>query len=244
MRAVIIDDNEKARIALGSDLEDYCEQVDVVGEADSVESGIKLIIRKKPDLIFLDIKMGDGTGFDLLEQLPDQVNSQVIFTTAYDEFALKAFKYAALDYLLKPIDSEDLVRAISRLKIRNVSSDYTELIDMLKGQKPQNLTLAESDRIHVIAIDSIIRCASDKNYTTFWTTDKKQITVSKTLKDYDALLSDKGFVRVHHGHLVNINQIKEVVKIGGPYLIMKDNAQVPVSVRKKDDLMQKLRDLY
>lgn len=244
MRAVIIDDNEKARIALKSDLEDYCEHVDVVGEADGVESGLKVLAKKKPDLVFLDIKMGDRTGFDLLEELPKENACQVIFTTAYDEFAIKAFKYSALDYLLKPIDSDDLVKAVDKVKVDKGGNDYSDLIDQLKGKKPQNIVLAESDRIHVVAIESIIRCSSDKNYTTFWTTDHKQITVSKTLKEYDELLSDQDFVRVHHGHLVNINQIKELVKVGGPYLVMKDDSQVPVSSRKKDDLMQKLKETF
>lgn len=246
MRAVIIDDNDRARIALKSDLEDYCPQVDIVGEADGVSTGLRVITRKSPDVVFLDIKMGDGTGFDLLEQLDTELNFKLIFTTAYDEFALKAFKYSAMDYLLKPIDSSDLVTTVKKVQggIRENTDDYSEMFKVLKGSKPSKLTLPESDRIHIVNISSIIRCEADKNYTTFLMEGGEKITVSRTLKEYDELLNTQGFIRVHHSHLVNLTKIKELVKVDGPYLVMSNNDQVPVSSRKKDGLLNRLKDFF
>lgn len=249
MNAIIIDDNDNARIALKSDLEDYCENIHLVGEADGVESGYDLIQRTKPDLIFLDIRMGDGTGFDLLEKYKsvNNIPFKIIFTTAYDEFAIKAFKYAAADYLLKPIDSDSLVDAVNRVKQLNEEGKANQLQSLLKHiTQPKNtkISLADSERIHVINIEDIIRCESFKNYTTFFLANGKKITVSKTIKEYEDQLVNNDFLRVHHSHLINLNQVKEVVKIDGPYLIMEDGSNVPVSVRKKESLMKKMKGTW
>lgn len=249
MKAIIIDDNDNARAALKSDLEDYCEDINLIGEADGVETGYQLIEKVDPELVFLDIRMGDGTGFDLLEKYKpiSDIPFKIIFTTAYDEFALKAFKYAATDYLLKPIDSDSLVEAVSRVTKQNPSDKTEQLQALLKHitkPKSNKISLADAERIHVVNIEEIVRCESFKNYTTFFLLDEKKITVSKTIKEYEEQLNDHDFLRVHHSHLINLNQIKEVIKVDGPYLIMQDGSNVPVSVRKKDSLMKKMKGIW
>ena len=249
MKAILVDDNINARIALKSDLQDYCPQVEIVAEAEGVESAYVLAQECQPDLVFLDIRMGDGTGFDFLEKYKplDSITFKVIFTTAYDEFALKAFKYAAVDYLLKPIDSESLVTAVKRAesisKIEN-NEKLDTLIQHITKPKITKLSLAEAGKINIVATEDIIRCESDKNYTTFFMENGDKITVSKTIKEYDTMLSANNFLRVHHSHLVNLNQIKEVIKIDGPYLKMNDGSSVPVSSRKKEDLYNKIREMW
>ena len=250
MKAIIVDDNERARIALRSDLEDYCSQVNIIGEADGVESAFVLIQQKQPSLVFLDIKMGDGTGFDLLERLKKANTNgsfNLIFTTAYDEYAIKAFKYAAIDYLLKPIDADDLVAAVHRVEATrqhaNASPQLEVLMQYVQKSQPKKLSLPEAERVHIVAIDEILYCRSDKNYTTFFLADKRKITVSKTLKEYEALLANNHFVRVHHSYLVNLYQVNELVKVNGPFLKMADDSEVPVSSRKKDFLYQRLKEL-
>lgn len=249
MNAIIIDDNDKARIALASDLEDYCPEINIIGEADGVETGYNLIHEVNPDLIFLDIRMGDGTGFDLLEKFKPVSNLpfMVIFTTAYDEFAIKAFKYAAVDYLLKPIDSDSLMLAAERVQKQTKQQTNTQLdflLQQLAQPKLTKLSLADAERIHIVPITDIVRCESYKNYTTFYLATGKKITVSKSIKEYDELLTPNQFLRVHHSHLVNLNQVKEVIKVDGPYLLMNDGSNVPVSTRKKEMLYKKMKEMW
>lgn len=249
MKAIIIDDNKNARIALLSDLEDYCPNVAVLGQADGVQSGIELTKSTNPDLVFLDIRMGDGTGFDFITHFnQEELPFHVIFTTAYDEYAIKAFKYSAIDYLLKPIDSDSLTQAVSKVEkllIKAKKEQIQYLIEQFnKPEKRTKITLADNEKIHIIEISEIVSCESFKNYTTFYLTDDREIIVSKPIKTYEELLHDNDFLRVHHSHLVNLNQIKEVVKVDGPYLKMKNGKSIPVSTRKKDDLFTKMKEIW
>lgn len=252
IKSVIIDDVEKARVALRSDLDDYCPNVQIVGEADDVQSGCDVILQTSPDLVFLDIKMGDGSGFDLLEKLRDSDKKfNVIFTTAYDQYAIKAFKYSALDYLLKPIDPDDLTAAIDKLEHKSstplVENQYQFLMEQIKSiqtsKAPQRIALSSTEKIQIVNIKDIIRCEASGNYTYFYTTDGQKIIVSKTMKEYVDILEEQDFVRVHHSHLINMDQVKEFVKIDGTYLLMKNGHEVPVSVRKKEELMKKFSSL-
>ncbi len=249
MKAIIIDDNKNARIALRSDLEDYCSLVELLGEAEGVQSGIELAKGVKPDLVFLDIRMGDGTGFDFIAHFnQEELPFHIVFTTAYDEYAIKAFKYSAIDYLLKPIDSDSLIQAVSKVEkllTKAKQEQITYLIEQFnKPEKRTKLTLADNEKIHIVEIDQIISCESFKNYTTFYLEDNREIIVSKPIKMYDELLAENHFLRVHHSHLVNLNQIKEVVKVDGPYLKMKNGKSIPVSTRKKEDLFSKMKELW
>jgi len=240
LKAVIIDDLENARITLKQDLEDYCPEVEVIGEAEGVVSGAKAIKELNPDIVFLDIQMNDGSGFDLLEILPD-INFKLIFTTSSDSYAIKAFKFSAVDYLLKPLDPEELMSAVKKASQGNSDSINTLKHNMSNGLN--RLALNSQDKIKVVKISDIIRCESSGSYTLFYTRAGDQILVTKTLKEYDALLSDYGFVRVHQSHLVNTECIKEFVKTDGGYLVLDNKKEIPVSSRKKSTVMKVLGSL-
>ena len=235
LTAIIIDDVPQARKTLQQDLEIYCPEIKLIGTAEGVVSGAKLLKKESPDILFLDIQMKDGSGFDLLDLLPT-INFHLIFTTASDAFAIKAFRYAAIDYLLKPIDPEELIEAVEKAK--NTPATASESFDLLKTtiqEKaiPKKLALHTQDKIQITAVGDIIRCASNGNYTQFYFTNGEKLLVTKTLKEYDKLLSENNFIRVHQSHLVNPNHVKAFLKIDGGYLKMVDGAEVPVSSRKK-----------
>lgn len=234
IRAVIIDDIPEAVAVLKSDLENYCVNIDVIGTADGVVSGAKVIKELKPDLVFLDIQMKDGSGFDLLEILTD-VNFKLIFTTASDEYAVKAFKFSAVDYLLKPIDPDELMDAVSRVEGQDKPA---QRIDLLKENfvKTKRIALNTLEKIHIVNVEEILRCESNINYTMFYFTDNSKLLVTKTLKEFDSLLSGHNFIRVHQSHLINTHFIKEFLKSAGE-IVMKDGTRVPVSTRKKQVLM-------
>ena len=233
--AIIIDDVPQARKTLQQDLEIYCPDIEIIGTAEGVVTGAKLLKKKQPDLLFLDIQMKDGSGFDLLDVLA-AINFHVIFTTASDAFAIKAFRYAAIDYLLKPIDPEELMEAVEKAK--NTPSTASESFDLLKTSikekaTPKKLALHTQEKIHITAVEDIIRCESSGNYTKFFFADGGKLLVTKTLKEYDKLLAEQKFIRVHQSHLVNPQHVKAFLKIDGGYLSMIDGAEVPVSSRKK-----------
>ncbi|WP_018342337.1 LytR/AlgR family response regulator transcription factor [Cytophaga aurantiaca] len=248
IKALIIDDVEKARSALKSDIKTYCQNVQVIGEADGVESGLQLIKSTTPDVIFLDIRMSDGSGFDLIGKLRQQgvIPFQIIFTTAYDEYAIKAFKFSAIDYLLKPVDHEDLIQAVQKINVQDVQSSLKEnmelLLESMKGIKTSNkrIALNSVDKVQVVNVDDIIQCESQKNYTLFYLTNKKQVLVTRTLKEFEDMLEADNFLRVHHSHLINVKHLKEYIKTDGGYAVMSDGSQVPVSVRKKEQLLSLL----
>lgn len=239
IQAVIIDDIKEARTVLKADLESYCVNIEVIGEADGVVSGAKLINELQPNLVFLDIQMPDGTGFDLLNIIANK-NFKLIFTTASDEYAVKAFKFSAVDYLLKPIDPDELMDAVSRVEKQDKPTDRIELLKENFDQ-PKRIALNTLEKIHIVEVDEILRCESNINYTMFYFTDKTKLLVTKTLKEFDKLLSDHYFIRVHQSHLVNARFIKEFSKSDGS-IYMKDGTKVPVSTRKKQVLMDMIQN--
>lgn len=240
IKAVIIDDIAEAIEVLKNDLENYCVNIEVIGSADGVVSGAKLIKELQPDLVFLDIQMKDGSGFDLLEILPN-LNFKLIFTTASDEYAVKAFKFSAVDYLLKPIDPDELMDAVSRVESQEKA---THRIDLLKENfvKTKRIALNTLDKIHIVNVEDILRCESNINYTQFYFADGTKLLVTKTLKEFDSLLSENGFIRIHQSHLINAKYIKEFLKSAGD-IVMKDGTKVPVSTRKKQVLMDMIANL-
>lgn len=238
MKAILVDDVENSRIALRSDLEDYCPDIEIVGEASGVVEGVKLVHKAKPDLVFLDIEMGDGNGFDLLEMFED-IPFQTIFITGMDNYAIKAFKYSAVDYLLKPVDPADLEEAVKRAQEHhghNHQSQYEVLKESVQQPdvKASKLALHSKEKVVVAAIEEILRCESDDNYTRFHLLDGRRLLISKTLKEYDALLGPHGFLRVHQSHLINPEHIKEYVKADGGHLLMQDGKEVPIAHRRRD----------
>lgn len=249
LRTVVVDDEVMARETIIDMLNLFCGDVEVIGEASGVNTGYEIINHHKPDLVLLDIKMGDGTGFDLLNKF-ETINFHVIFITAFEEYAIQAFKFSALDYLLKPIDPEELTAAIQKAKTlisqNNLELRINTLFDNLRNinqDKRKKLVLKTTGNVHVVDLANVIRCQSDKNYTHFFTSDGEHIVVSKTLKEFDELLSEFDFFRVHQSHLINLDYIKRYDKSDGGFLVMKDDTRVPVSFRKKDELMKFFKKL-
>jgi two-component system LytT family response regulator len=245
MKAVIIEDQPDVREELSQLVTKHCPDISLAGAAGTVVSAARLVRETHPDLIFLDIELPDGTGFDLLDILEKQV--KVIFITGSDEYAIRAFRYAAIDYLLKPVDPEELSAAVKRANLgASLSTDQLDLYrDSLKKPEsiPDRIALHTSDKIHFIQIADIIRCMADGNYTKFYLKDHNPLLVAKTLKDYDKLLSSADFIRVHQSHLVNMGAVREYVKTDGGYLVMSDGAKIPVSTRKKSEVLERFGDI-
>ena len=246
IKAILIDDIEQARITLKRDLQEYAPEIEVIGEASGVVEGAKLLRKVQPDIVFLDIQMQDGSGFDLLDVLPE-IPFKIIFITASDAHAIKAFRYAAIDYLLNPVDPDELTQALARFKEQQTDEQakYKLLNDSLKNHhKPsERLALHSQDKIHIVSIAEIVRCESSVNYTIFYFADNKEMVVTKTLKEFEDLLSEQKFFRVHHSHLVNARYIREFVKSEGGHLIMQNGAMVPVSTRKRAEVIKMLDEL-
>jgi two-component system, LytTR family, response regulator len=244
IKAIIIEDMPQAVAVLEADLAQYCPEVELIGTAHSVVSGAKLLRSVKPDVIFLDILLGDGTGFDLLEIFPG-LNARVIFVTASDEFALRAFRYAAVDYLLKPIDPEQLQEAVRRAQAQ-VRGQHQESLSVLReaiaqpDQLPTRLSLHTQERIFVAEIEQIVRCEADGNNTRFVLSSGEKLFVTKTLKHFEQLLERHDFARVHQTHLVNFRYVRGFEKKDGGYLLLKNGELIPVSVRKKAEVMERL----
>jgi two-component system, LytTR family, response regulator len=238
MNAIIIDDEESGRKTIKNFIEKYTSNISVIDEADSVKNGLFSILTHNPDVVFLDIRMTDGTGFDLLEKLP-KIDFKLIFVTAYEEHAIKAFKYSAIDYLLKPVNPDDFIAAVAKIKSDNKIDELEEKVSVLIKNKFNfnKIALPTLNGLKMISIPTIIRCESDNNYTLFFLSDGSKILVSKTLKEYDELLSSEGFYRLHKSHLVNIAFIKEYIKGDGGYVILEDKTSIEVSRRKKDGLL-------
>ncbi len=247
LHAVIIDDSESARRSLAEDILFCSGDLVLIGEASSVRNGVPLIERLHPDIVFLDIELEDGSGFDLLEQLACR-DFRLIFTTASDAHGIRAIKFGALDYLLKPIDRDDLLAAVEKATARPLPRGEDEgigvMLESLRGLqgRPRRIALNTIDRVHVVNVADIIRCESERNYTRFHLMGKRHILVTRTLKDFDEMLVESGFFRTHHSHLVNSDCIKEYVKADGGYIVMCDGSQVPVAVRKREALLKMLED--
>lgn len=247
LKTIIVEDEARGRNALKAMLS-HVSDVKLIGEASNVDEAIKLIDGSEPDLVLLDIEMPFKNGFDLLAAIPNR-RFDVIFTTAYDSYAIKAFKFSAIDYLLKPIDPEELKSAIEKTATKRQNDIHqpqlqiNNLLENLKSMNKQNfkLSLPTFEGSLFIPIDDIIRCESDANYTRFHIrNEQKPIMVSKTLKDYDELLTDYGFCRVHHSHLINLKFIKKYIKGEGGIVVMLDGAEVEVSRRKKEVFQKSL----
>ncbi len=244
LRTILIDDEQSVRQTLEKLLIRYCPQVRLVAEADGVDSGIKAIRRHHPDLVLLDIKMDDGTGFDLLKQL-EPVDFKVIFITAYDQFAIRAIKFSALDYLLKPVDPEDLTEAVKKaekLMVHELNQQLGTLADNMQTQdkSKKKIILKTFDNIHLVKLEDIVYCECQDNYTNFYLLNGKKILVSNTLKEYDEMLSEFGFFRAHKSYLINMIHIDRFEKAEGGAIVLVNEIKLPVASRKKDQLLEML----
>ncbi len=247
LTAIIVEDMPDALQLLKSDLEANHPEIKIIDTAQSVVEAAKSLRNTEPDILFLDIMLGDGTGFDVLEIFPE-LKSKIIFVTASDEFAIRAFKFAAIDYVLKPYSNEELAQAIAKAKqqIQPNKERLNILKDTLSApeQKPDKISLHTLDKIIIVGLDDIIRCESDSNNTIFYLQDGQKIFVTKTLKYFADMLKNYQFLRVHQSHLVNLQCISAFIKTDGGYLMLKNGENIPVSVRKKNEVMEILDRLH
>ncbi len=251
IKVLIVDDEENSRESLKGKLELFCPEVEILAEAGTVKEGIDAITQHKPDAVFLDIKLAGESGFDILDEIAgnNQLNPEIVFITAHDEFAIKAIKFSALDYLLKPIDPEELVRAIRKIEehkgLPKNASNLNVLVENIRqaSDSPKKIVVPTSDGMHVIKLADIVRLESSSNYTTFFLNNEKSLLASKTLKEFDNMLTGYNFNRVHKSHLVNMNYLKRYVQTDGGYLILEDGSKIPVANRKKEQLLSTLKNL-
>ena len=243
IRCILIDDESHSLEMTEWLLKTYCPQVVIEAMCNSAEAGITAINKFKPDLVFLDIEMPHMNGFDMLEQF-DKLFFDVVFTTAYDQFAIKAFKYSALNYLLKPIDPEDLKETIRRIEERKLVPTREQIDLLMQSVRPvvkptaQRIALTTGDGLLFVSTEDIMYCQAESNYTAVALTNGKKILVSKVLKDIDEALSGNDFYRIHNSFLINIKHISKYVRGDGGYVIMKDGANVSISRSKRQEFME------
>lgn len=248
MRALLIDDEQSARSSLKADILEYCPEIVIVGEADGVQKGIAAIRELKPELVFLDVEMGDGTGFDLLEQLAP-VPFRVIFTTAHDTHAVKAFKYSAVDYLLKPVDADELAAAVKKLDQlvdqQQLQASLKALLENTRhtSKELRRIVINSSEGHYVLNIAEVIRFEAERNYTKVILETEKPLLVAKTLKHFEDLLQDQKFERIHQSHLINMQHIRKYIPRDGGYVVLSNGDNVPVAQRKKTELLALLESL-
>ncbi|MCK5853455.1 response regulator transcription factor [bacterium] len=240
--AVIIDDDPNSISALKLLLSDYKEDFEVVGTADSVEAGVLIINKLKPDLVFLDIVMPDGQGFEVIERT-EKHDYDIIFITSHNDYAVRAFEFSAIHYLLKPIDPKALSKALERYLNKLKLDDINEKIRILKlnlHEKPRKILLPSNEGMTAYDIKDIIKLRADSNYTTLFFTESRTALVSKPLINFDKSLTDLDFVRVHSKYIINLNYIKKYVKGKSPYLILSDESEIPISESRKAAFLDKL----
>lgn len=243
LRAVIVEDEKHSRETLKSLIEEFCIDISIEGMAASVNEAVSTILEVKPDVVFLDIELQSGTGFDVLSQVKS-MHFEVIFTTAFEQYAIKAVKFSSLDYLLKPIDLEELQNAIEKARQSKNQVIYKKQLETLmlnlKQQKPKlnKICLATSDGFEFIEVKDILYCKAEGSYTAFIIRNSEKLLVSKHLKEYENLLLEQDFMRVHNSFLINLKEVKKYVKADGGYIIMNNGDTASISRSKKDDFIQ------
>jgi two-component system LytT family response regulator len=247
LKTLIVDDEADAVNFINSIIKEYCPNLEVIGTATSATDGVRLIIELQPELVFLDVEMPHGSGFDLLAQFPKKM-FDVVFITAFNQYALKAIKFSAVDYILKPINIGEFIEAVDkvigkRTHSLNLNINYGELLENLKSTLPTKLAIPTSEGMEYLNTKEIIRIEADRSYCWFYLTDHKKHLVSKNLKEYQDLLSDRNFFRPHNSHLINLDFVKKYVRQEGGYIEMTDGSQIPVSRTKRDLFLQQMNRL-
>ena len=244
INALIVDDEPHCCEVLALLLQKYCPEVEVVASCHSVAEALDALSHQRIQLVFLDIEMPHANGFDLLERIP-VINFELIFTTSYDQYAIRAIKFSALDYLLKPVDREELQAAVKKAAQRMKAPVPQQLEILLQQlQHPTantRIALPTMEGLQLVPVDSIISCTSSSNYTILSLKDGQKLIVSKTLKEIESLLGERDFLRVHHSHLVNLNEIRKYIRGEGGQLQMSDGSTIDVSRSRKDALLKKLQ---
>lgn len=242
---VIIEDEERSRNVLKKMVAKHCPNLKILGEADDVDKGIEIINQYKPMLIFMDIQLKDGSGFDILKNL-GKINSKIIFTTAFDNYAIKAFKFSALDYLLKPIEINELVNSVKRLEESELMQQTYQIDNLISNlEKPQNepplLIVSTIKNFEFLNINEIIRCKAAGAYSEVFMKDHSKYIVSKVIKEFEFLLKEHGFIRVHQSHLINLREVKRYIK-GDNLIVMNDDSLISVSKSRKEGFLKGIRE--
>ncbi len=242
IRALIIDDEPNAVGLLNLRLAQHCPQIEVVASYTNSQQGTQAILSQQPDLVFLDIEMPRMNGFQVLEAV-SEVSFALIFVTAYDKFALKAFRYSAVDYLIKPIDTQDLIEAVGKVEKQHATSpeQINHLRRQLSGPEktlPNRIALPYQNGVIFVELNEVLYCESDDNYTKFFLLNGMHHLTNKSMRDVQELLEERNFLRVHRQFLVNVNHIKKFVKGEGAYLVMTNGQSIPVSRSQKDRLLE------
>lgn len=242
IKAVIIDDEKNSREVITELLKECFEEIKIVAQAGDVKSAVKEINKHEPNLLFLDIDLPDGTGFDILKQV-EFSNMKVIFITAHQEYAIKAIKFSAFDFILKPFNISELTKTVRRVldehTAKNNELRFEAILSNFGNSLPElkKIVLKTSERIYLVNIKDIIRCEAENNYTNFYLNNGNKIMVSKTIKTYENLLAGHEFMRVHQSHLINLNYIQHFDKPDGGMLVLSDNSPIPVSHQKRTVLL-------
>jgi len=250
MRALIIDDENKQREVIRQLLEKYCPDIQVCGEAADVPTAYELIQKEQPELVFLDVEMPGGSGFDLLTKF-DRLDFEVVFVTGFGEYAVKAFEFNALHFIQKPIDDRNIVQAVAkarkRLSEKERSNHYEIILDNLKRppqqQMDNQIAIPLFEGLEFLHVKDIIRCESDAGNTLIFSQTSKRIYSSKHLKEYQTILSDYNFFRIHHSHLINMSHIKKFLKEDGGTVIMSDGSSLPVARRRREGFLEALDEV-
>jgi len=244
LKSIVVDDESKSGESLKILIEDFCDDVNVCAICKTVDDAIEAIRTYGPDVVFLDIQMQRETGFDLLEKL-DAISFEVIFTTAHSEYAIKAFRFSAIDYLLKPIDLEELKGALAKVRKKigqGITARLQQLMRNLRETSGENykLALPTTDGLFFVKVSSIVYCEASSNYTEIVTEDGRKHVVSRTLKEYDEMLSEYNFYRIHNSYLVNLNAVKKYVRGEGGSVVMTTGQSLDVSKRKKEGFLARI----
>lgn len=247
LRTIIVDDESDAVKFIESIIAEYCPNIEIVGTANSAREGVKLINEKEPDLVFLDVEMPHGSGFDLLSNFP-QKNFDVIFITAFNHYAIKAIKFSAVDYILKPININEFVEAVKKVEAarqKNKTSNFSldALLENLRSSLPSRLAIPTSDGMEYLNTNEIIRVEADRSYSWFFLTENRKYLVSRNLKEYQELLSDRNFFRTHNSHLINLEFVKKYIRQEGGYVLMTNGSNVPISRSKKELFLKQMARL-
>jgi two-component system LytT family response regulator len=244
LRVIIVEDEKRSMETLKNLLKSYCEEVEVVAMATNVNEGIKAINMHRPDLVFLDIEMQSHTGFDLLDQV-EYREFEVIFTTAFEQYAIKAIKFSAFDYLLKPLDPKELQEAVRQAagKISNhaAADRIDHLLQNIDNSKGNSITLSTAEGIEFVQLDEIVRIEANGAYTNFYLKRDRQIMVSKNLKEYERLLSEFHFLRIHNSNIINLKEVKRYIKSEGGAVEMKNGDRVPISHSRKEGFLEAMK---
>jgi two-component system LytT family response regulator len=239
LKTIIIDDEPDAVDFISSIIGEYCPSLVVAGKAHNVAEGVPEIKEKKPDLVFLDVEMPNGTGFDLLTHFPEK-DFDVVFITAFNHYAIKAIKFSAVDYILKPININEFIEAVERVilkrsaKTSQSNESFKILMENLRSPLPTRLAIPTAEGMEYLNPKDIIRIEADRSYSWFFLTGNRKILVSKHLKEFQDLLSDRHFFRAHNSYLINLKYVKKFIRREGGYIEMQDGAQIPISRNRKD----------